>query len=99
MAIIHQKSQLYWDKVSKSGDTLTNTLTVMKVVGWSESDWQNAQFLSRSNNTENPESRAGYGFENNGINAALLFLETEGRELKVRFNTGELKTIAFKEDI
>lgn len=86
-------------KVSKSGDTMTGTLTVSKVVGYSEKDWQNAQFLSRSRNDQNEASRAGYGFENINKNAALLYLEAGANRLKVKFNNGESKTLAFTDDI
>ena len=86
-------------KVSKSGDTMTGTLAVSKVVGYSEKDWQNAQFLSRSRNDQNEASRAGYGFENSDKNAALLYLEAGANRLKVKFNNGESKTLAFTDDM
>lgn len=78
---------------------MSNTLSVQKVVGYASEDWQNAHFLARSQNELNQASRAGYGFENGNKNAALLYLEADYNELKVRFNNGDLKTIAFTEDL
>lgn len=87
------------EKVSKSGDSMTGTLSVSKIAGYSESDWRNAQFLSRSQTNINPDSRAGYGFENINKNAALLYLEVETNRLKIKFNNGDFKTLAFTDDI
>ena len=86
-------------KVSKTGDVMSNTLSVQKIVGYAAEDWQNAHFLARSLTQENASSRAGYGFENGGINAAFLYLDASLNGLKVRFNDGTLKTIAFTEDL
>lgn len=78
---------------------MTGTLSVSKIAGYSESDWRNAQFLSRSQTNINPDSRAGYGFENINKNAALLYLEVETNRLKIKFNNGDFKTLAFTDDI
>ena len=86
-------------KVSKTGDTMSNTLKVEKIVGYAAEDWEKAHFLAISQNDQNEHSRAGYGFNNNGVNAALLFLDVSSNNFKVRFHDGTLKTIAFTEDL
>lgn len=86
-------------KVSKTGDTMSNTLKVEKIVGYAAGDWEMAHFLATSQNDQNEHSRAGYGFNNSGVNAALLFLDTSSNVFKVRFHDGTIKTIAFTEDL
>ena len=78
---------------------MSNTLNVKKIVGYAAEDWENAHFLATSQNDQNEYSRAGYGFNNNGVNAALLFLDALSNNFKVRFHDGTLKTIAFAEDL
>lgn len=97
-AIVSLNSDLQ-GKVSKTGDTMSNTLKVEKIAGYAAGDWEMAHFLATSQNDQNENSRAGYGFNNSGVNAALLFLDTSSNVFKVRFHDGTIKTIAFTEDL
>lgn len=78
---------------------MTESLKVEKVVGYAAEDWQVAHFVAVSRSDLNPSSRAGFGFSNNGENGALLYYEPVENSLRVRFSNGDLKTIAFTEDL
>lgn len=83
------------NKVSKTGASdITGTLQVNKITGTTSSDYRNANFFACSLTSQNPYSRAAYGFENMGQNAAILYLDTDNT-LRITFNDGSMKVIAF----
>lgn len=58
----------------------------------SASSWGNSSLLARNNVNSYPNSRAGVAFENEGVIAAYLFLDTDG-QFKFVNNGGEVYKI------
>ena len=80
------------NKVSKSGDVITGAMHIKKINGSTGTDWQNAAVHIESLTNQNQYSRASLSLENTGINACLIYLDTDGA-LRVVDHAGNIKTI------
>ena len=79
-------------KAGFGANSFNDTQLSIVDVGIDASSYSRMQFVASAPVNINKDSRAGYGFHNNGRNAGTLYLDTDNY-LKFRPNTGNVAYI------
>jgi hypothetical protein len=84
---------LGYQPLNPSGGTMSGQLVAAFSTGVGPNSWASAPILIASSHNVNPTVRAGIGFNNQGLNAIYLYLDTDGK-LRFMDNVGGVHLIS-----